>query len=1136
MAENIQEYVIALSSKIDNQGVSRILSLLDSTKLKALGITTAISAATTAVYKFVESATKEELRLQQLAKQRQKNIEQIRSTETAMKSMGKTLNEINKDKALKEIYQDIVKFNDSLALPKMDEALNRINILRGAVWKLKSVVQYAIQWINAKVLTNLAGPLDRITNKLNEISRWVSENLASITSKISSYVTGFAKGIVGIVEGFDKISVFVKNLPDGIKNVGVAVGAVFALLKSGPVGQILVAIEMIGGLIDDFENFKWNQANPDKEQVGIAFPGIWELLEADDQTWEEKTGAIAEKLLGGLTTALNNLADSFQFENIFGDGSESGNGIISKATEWIDKHTSLFGGLSTALLRAVSNGFETGVGTVGSGIGWVIEQLLGTGTVDPNVIADGSTGATFATAIGGFVKAFTDKAKDPNSTLFQKIFAGVEGGGLGAILGSLISNVVKDDEGNITIDWEKVGVNLEALGQSIFGIVTQAIDKAGDIGSVLFSGISKALNGVKAGNEEVNGILASIGTVFDGLSNNETLSDGITTAAVTLFSGGNILESIVTGILGSFTGARKEALQRFESSGARYTDSDVNALAAQILGVNVVELGESVLNLFLQGIAMVDNFGSRIYGAIASLLGEESSLGSLVSVLAGEEGKGSVIGEALTEGILGGLASGNFIVGLATFFGSIITDIQGGKGEELKTELKRLGEEVGHLLFGNEEKGETGLFTIIGEFFDGLWNGKEGEGTGLKDKLLQLASEIGTLLEPVGTAIKEFFTSLFDDLWVAIYNSAPPVVRDALSAVGFVDPNKSSISKTEEEGAYELTSTSGGKATLTGEQANTLAPYIGMVVGDEEGNWRFTREASAQGNMTMFPLAGTVNQNLTKYINGEIDSETFRRNAVSHFNFEKISQTYDPEATIATRSYGVYADEKLGKNYVFSQDINGNIDWQSGYRVNDRTGELTELTGERLSDLSEKAKNGSLGLERVNMESSEAADQLDILSDAFIKLKDNVDALAEVIAGVSGGEGGEGAANNAYGGRYSSPLTTHVAEDYGTEYIIPIRKLDRALPLINQMLAEMGASLSGRVMGGLGVGEAGTLGASLGSVADMITGGNTSNVYTISAPVSIVVNANGADGEAIGRGAYDAAEQQLLETVRGVFA
>ena len=117
------------------------------------------------------------------------------------------------------------------------------------------------------------------------------------------------------------------------------------------------------------------------------------------------------------------------------------------------------------------------------------------------------------------------------------------------------------------------------------------------------------------------------------------------------------------------------------------------------------------------------------------------------------------------------------------------------------------------------------------------------------------------------------------------------------------------------------------------------------------------------------------------------------------------------------------------------------------------------------------------------------------------------------------------------GGRFTRPTDVQVAEDGDAEYIIPVKKEDRALPLLRQLLGELspGAreqlgnsqfTIHNSQLDGLSAGNA-------------VAGSITQNNSNVSAPVNIHVQASGASAEAIGQSLYDTAERYLLRTLKG---
>lgn len=138
------------------------------------------------------------------------------------------------------------------------------------------------------------------------------------------------------------------------------------------------------------------------------------------------------------------------------------------------------------------------------------------------------------------------------------------------------------------------------------------------------------------------------------------------------------------------------------------------------------------------------------------------------------------------------------------------------------------------------------------------------------------------------------------------------------------------------------------------------------------------------------------------------------------------------------------------------------------------------------------------------------------------------------------------------GGRFSRPTSVQVAEDGDAEYIIPVKKENKALPLLRQLLGELSpsarASLTEETKE-LGNGfpqsqERGTeLSPAFLKVPDITlpsavqpSASVTQNSQNVSAPVTINVNASGADVNRIGQSIYDTAERYLLRTLKGAYS
>ena len=126
---------------------------------------------------------------------------------------------------------------------------------------------------------------------------------------------------------------------------------------------------------------------------------------------------------------------------------------------------------------------------------------------------------------------------------------------------------------------------------------------------------------------------------------------------------------------------------------------------------------------------------------------------------------------------------------------------------------------------------------------------------------------------------------------------------------------------------------------------------------------------------------------------------------------------------------------------------------------------------------------------------------------------------------------GSAPARMSSGGRFSRPSEVQVAEDGDAEYIIPVKKEGQAVPLLRQLLAEL--SPAARESLACGTGGLSPGGIAAGTVP---AGRVTQNNRTVSAPVSIQVQASGADAGEIGQRLYDTAERYLMRTLKSAFS
>lgn len=1159
MASELEEYVIKLGAQIDNSGIQRLFNLLDTSKMKALGITSALAAATTAVYKFVESATKQELELEKLARKQQKTIENVRATETALKAMGMTLKEIEQDKSLKNIYNDLVKFNKSLEMPEMKGTLERINNLRGAFWKLNSAVRFVTQWVNARILANLAGPLDKITTKLNEISGWIRNNLTSITSKISSFIVGFSKGVFGIFESIEKIVGYIDKLPDGIKMIGVAISAVFALIKSGPLGMIFAAITAIGSAIDDFDNYKKNKErglNPGDEgyirNLNDSL-GIWDAWESSNESGLGKASMVASMIFNAIKEGIESVpADQL--------GTQLGGiitGIFTKLTEAMTGQGTegnaftAFGEMSKALVKGLFEFISVTVQSVDYGVVQeAIEAIIGKvfsfiaqGLTSISGITDTlAKGVQGAEGSGNFFTAFVEgilggigkgleafKSQDvlgSIQTIIDNVFT-ILVSGIAGISG--ITDTLSDDiggrEGQVTFVKDFVKGILDGIGNGIDRLSSrEVIGNIKNIVTNLFKllrlGIGDAVNLIageknpETGKRE-NGVLQFgvefarniMNSITNGMkdltANDEVLKDakGILQDVMDLLR--TALDSAVKLVFGE----KDEKTGKFENGllqfGAKFAKNLFKSIAKGAKELGQTDIGiqiGSIINSLFQQIGTFLSEGSEDF---ASLLGD-----GFLTV--------TTIAQSILDIILDGITTLSDGDGIATFvdglfdfldnaFTDLATKVQSGE-IDLESIFGDIGTKIGKIVGGTIKLTADFLGSFVTSCLDWLANG------GL-DKLAIIGKEIlKGILKGMGNIFDAIMESIFGEAWVNL-KSDYAARQNTIKELGdLADENGIVHTETGDYTVPELIEEMGGYSNVdTFKKEKGLKSKTGYEMF-QKGFMNFL------GLGEFFTSAGgnTVDSS------GTMSREQLAANI--------LGIRYDPEAAM-------YYD-KNNKMFNVTPDFTTLLSNVQGAEnaedfivaISSLLDYLQKVGAETRSEeeIVQAIKSGVITVETSFSKAESAAQGV---SSAFESVIESATTLAEVLSGLQLGE------HKAFGGRIGEETSGLTLGEDGPEYIIPVSKPNRAFELINQMLHEMGGNAVGRVLEGFGLGNKGTLGESgAGGMGDLLSGSSGMNMYTVSAPVNITVNASGADGAVIGKTAYDLAESHLLQSLRGVFA
>lgn len=1101
----IEEYVVKLGTIVDNAGIQQILSFLDSSKMKALSLSAALAGATAGIFKFIEASTAHEFELAKLAKTQKKTLELTRAEDNAMKAMGKTMAEINKDKDLKAIYKDIVEFNKEMQLPDISGALDKVRNLEIAFTKLKSVINTATQYINAQLLINLERPIDRITGKTEGFVEWLKENMKNYAPKIATVLTDFVKGITGILEVGEKVLKWLNDLPVAIKAVGAAVLALIAIVKGGTIGRLLTLITLVGDVIHDADNYKWNQenkANPTvwydedgnptikkpKEnakpyEVPIAFPDIWEIYFGEGET-SQKTEDIASRLVTKLTDLFKKVADEFARSGKIAELLDGENSIIGQIFKglgnYFREHKEEVVELVSSLFLAISEGIKSVEGMSAQLAGYV-------GDIIASVFGSG------------------DIWKD------SKVKEALNGqnGIINGIIGAL--------------EFDAMGASplVSIIGGAIGGWRTERDKALQDLWRDKYNGMSEALM------PDISDLEAEFGSdpklakqIADNFQDsfNTTISAALEIMSSALTIAGDVSSGLIRDITTKL-----------------FTGSEVGSAVSAAF--DAIGDDNPYFEAFSSGLAtwiVSGNFWAGLAVNIGTLISSGKSKDEMKKAA-------NQIFDAIEIAWFGEIDMEKSIRARKKIF----------KGNGLETMLKQL--------WGGED-GEGGLKNLLKKIFVG-GDGEDSFVQQILNWLEPIGNAIVGWFETLWGKITEGLGDTLEQVWIGIYNK---YLRGTLAdQFAIKDPNTSKVEKDEKTGKTMFRSTTNEEIEIPEE----LAPYMEQIASisslyrDPNGELRFKFTGNAENFgktwMGVWDDQGIVNDRITDdlvkpTLAGEMSADLIQKiirvmGQMHGYDYENVLPNGNEGTEGGGGGGGKPETKDLAKN---TEEAASSME-----DFTDVAGEVTDVMDDQVDAYGD-----------LEEEMEKASDKTETFGDSIGQVETDVDSFGETtqtsgdqVAGagvaaetaanamIAAGEAAMGAAGafaaaaaaasagggKAWGGRIGSAGHFLVGED-GPEYIIPVTKPQRAMDLINQALSEMGMGALNRASNDFGIGTSasfGTLGGSLDSLLNGL-GGNTN----ISAPINIYVTATGSDAKEIGTAAYDAAERHLVKTLRGVVA
>lgn len=1097
---SIQEYLVKLGVQLDESNLNKLMGFLKSGKVQAAALSAALVAAGTVIYKFIKSTTEMEFSLAQLAKKQKKTVETTRAQQNALKAMNKTAQEVSKDPSLKKIYTDLVKINKEMALPDTGKVLGTVRALQREFYALRSTVQYGLQWINYYLLQQLQEPIERIAGYIKKAREWLRINLKQGARTIALYISTFAKGLIGIFEAAGRIADLVNRLPDSVRGIGTAIIGVFALIKSGPLGQILMVVEAVGGLIHDYENWQWNQNNKDKPQVEIAFPSIWELLSGDGSSSDKAKGVV-----GLVTDAL-------------GEGAK---GLASGITEWITSHKDDFSAVSSAILDAVKLGIETA-----SGLGAALVDAFTTVATDEGVkssisgLLETLIGSAFELmgGIGGtLVQGILSALAGKNSEEWQAEFPEGEGntvlGGLGSALVAHIFGA--DAKASLLTGLVTFLSNSFSDGE----LKSSAYHELKTAGEMIWAGIKEGLNDAAT---IVNDVTTVIGSALTGVSTadwdaalgeNNAFVTGLGTTLITKAFGASWGQSALAGIggaladafadTGSVSGALSKTWEDLKAVGKTVWGKITEGFGKFTEWWNGSEGEQFKADLKKTGDWIADELfgakgenGKRTGGLFESM---KNILGDIIGVIKESElytTIADIIKNAVTDAVnsLWSLIQPSIEALWASILASMPGWLKSFLGISEVTTFTSNGD--GNMNF-TSSNGNTFRYT----------ESENGAGMSMTDVLTANKD----LLSPTSTGKIKF--AMTEDVYKSL---------DAQTAIQLSQALNTAISGGDVDRTNALLTGYRNYQTVLGSGIpNAPMDALNALKAAIDGN-----TAALEANKPPVSEQGSGDSYVDK-MRKDIDAAKGYSTMEIPDN-DAIRGYY----TLAMKEFnGAQSAEQLDKAVTMLGTVAEKIAQYN--RNNGGGGGGTENAGSTATDVK---VNGQGIKDQVKNAVETSAPQADVSVDGQklrTKIRDAIKAGSPYNIDTK-----TSAMKNAMGGRFDSPTYGEFGED-GTEYIIPITKPSRAISLILQMLGEMGRNATESIMSALGLsGDTSTYGGNWKNIQSL-TGGRelTINYYNnVTAPVSITVQPGTASAQETGNYVYNLAQRSQLRAIQGVLA
>lgn len=300
----IKEYLMRLGFQVNEQQFRQFERSFaeagNRTKLFSNTTVTSMAAATVAVVSFITTANigimqymnnvaKADMDTELFARRMWIRKDQAKAIMEAQKATGRSLEDVWFSPELRAQFQELQRTAQSVKPPEgFDKQMKMVRSIQLEWMKLRVIAAYAMQHVAYYLTKYLAGPLERIRKTLQGWQTYIKANLPQISSQIAKYLSWFVRIFESMLWVVASVGKAILGLPEHFKMAGIAIGAVFALIMSGPMGLFVAGLSIMLLLLEDFYTFSQGGKS--------AFPEMWK--------WVTTTFGEGSKTADGMASSL----------------------------------------------------------------------------------------------------------------------------------------------------------------------------------------------------------------------------------------------------------------------------------------------------------------------------------------------------------------------------------------------------------------------------------------------------------------------------------------------------------------------------------------------------------------------------------------------------------------------------------------------------------------------------------------------------------------------------------------------------------------------------------------------------------------------------------------------------------------